>query len=233
MLQITGCHGSGDAYSSTAFDCSLAAPCLVSYRSRGRPWQGFSSGFPENHIWAATPSDYRGNHVSTVHSNDHWTNVEYVFPVGKLLTHRLSRPRPTIGSDYSPAVFMHVHIGDGTYMEGDYTASISSTHFMFEGYDFDCAVTMLDDVVIQRYTGSANQAAAINAAVQPASILFADDFESGITGWHGPADAPRPQTALVTEDRNRGSMVLAMQDCISGGDAFSTASFECSVRTHA
>ena len=199
VLQITGCHGSGDAYSRDTFDCSVAAPCLVSYRARGRPWQGFSSGFPDNHIWAATPSDYRGNHMTSVHDNNQWHHVEYVFPVG-----------------------------DGLYTERDYTATIGPTHFMFEGFDMDCDQTMLDDVVIKRYTGSQEQAAAINAAIQPANVLFAEDFESGSGAWHGKGSNTRPETAIVSEDRSRGSMVMRMQDCTGGGDAFTTEAFECS-----
>ena len=199
VLQITGCHGSGDAYSRDTFDCSVAAPCLVSYRARGRPWQGFSSGFPDNHIWAATPSDYRGNHMTSVHDNNQWHHVEYVFPVG-----------------------------DGLYTERDYTATIGPTHFMFEGFDMDCDQTMLDDVVIKRYTGSQEQAAAINAAIQPANVLFAEDFESGSGAWHGKGSNPRPETGIVSEDRSRGSMVMRMQDCTGGGDAFTTEAFECS-----
>ena len=37
---------------------------------------------------------------------------------------------------------------------------------MMEGFDFDCDQTMFDDIVIKRYTGSPEQAAAINSAVQ-------------------------------------------------------------------
>lgn len=45
--------------------------------------QGFSSGFPENHVWTATPTDYEGSMVITQHDIDHWHDVEYVFPVQK------------------------------------------------------------------------------------------------------------------------------------------------------
>ena len=87
---------------------------------------------------------------------------------------------------------------------------------------------MFDDFSVKRYTGSAEQAAAINAAIQPADVLFAQDFEGGSGAWHGKGSNPHPETAIVTEDRDRESMVLNMQDCTGGGDAFTTSSFECS-----
>ena len=207
VLQVNDCIGGGDAYSVDAFECSAATPCLVSYRMKGRGWQGFSSGFPENHIWTATPTDWRGGrggtsqHVQTQHDIGSWHDVEYVFPSGV-----------------------------ANYQEGDYTVPIANTHFMFEGFDFDCSATAIDDIVIRRYTGSAEQAAAINAAVQPDNVLFADDFESGSGGWHGQGDHPRPESALVSEDPGgEKGMVLTMSGCASGGDAFSTQTFECSV----
>jgi hypothetical protein len=206
VLQVNDCKGGGDAYSVDAFECSAAAPCLVSYRMKGRGWQGFSSAFPENHIWTATPTDWRGGtggesqHVTTSHDVNNWHDIEYVFPVGT-----------------------------ANYQENDYTVPITNTHFMLEGFDFDCSATAFDDIVIRRYTGSAEQAAAINAAFQPAEVLFADDFESGSGGWHGQGDHARPESALVMEDPDGDhGMVLTMADCASGGDAFSTETFECS-----
>ena len=201
MLQINDCIGGGDAYSVDTFECSAASPCLVSYRMKGRGWQGFSSGFPDNHIWTATPSDYRGQHIQTGHDTGHWHDVEYVFPTA-------DQPN---------------------YQEMDYTVPISLTHFMLEGFDFDCSETAFDDIVIRRYTGSPEQAAAINAAYQPNEVLFADDFESGSGGWHGQGDHERPESALVMEDPDGAhGMVLTMNDCASGGDAFSKETFECS-----
>lgn len=201
-LHVTGCHGGGDAYSKDAFQCTVQEPCLVSYRARGRPWQGFSAGFPENHAWTAIPDlayqSGNGIHVQTSHDNNNWVNIEYVFPVG-----------------------------DGHYTERDYTATIGATHFMLEGFDFDCESTYVDDIVIRRYTGSPEQAAAINNARQPANVLFAEDFESGSSGWHGQGDNVRPQSAFVTESPDRGGMVMSFGACASGGDAFSTSTFEC------
>ena len=200
VLQVHGCIGAGDAFSVSTFECSAANPCLVSYRVKGRAWQGFSADFPGNHIWSATPSDYQGGHMQISHHNSQWQHVEYVFPVGHT-----------------------------SFVEGDYTAAIGQVHIMLEGFDFDCDMTMFDDFSVKRYTGSAEQAAAINAAIQPADILFADDFESGSGAWHGQGDHPRPETALVTEDPERDhGMVMSMADCSSGGDAFSTQTFECS-----
>ena len=199
VLQVHGCIGAGDAFTADTFECSAANPCLVSYRVKGRAWQGFSADFPGNHIWAATPSDYQGAHMQVNHHNTEWQTVEYVFPVGHT-----------------------------TFVEGDYTAAIGQVHIMLEGFDFDCDLTMFDDFSVKRYTGSAEQAAAINAAIQPADVLFAEDFEGGSGAWHGKGSNPHPETAIVTEDRDRESMVLNMQDCTGGGDAFTTSSFECS-----
>jgi hypothetical protein len=56
---------------------------------------------------------------------------------------------------------------------------LMQVHMMLEGFDFDCAGTMFDDIVIKRYTGSPEQAAAVNAAVHPAGILFSENFDGG------------------------------------------------------
>jgi hypothetical protein len=103
-------------------------------------------------------------------------------------------------------------------------------HFMLEGYDVDCAATMFDDIIIKRYTGSKEQAAAINAAVQPSRVLFADDFESGNSKWHGKGQNTHPESALVQEDveHDKHGNVLNFQKCMGGGDTFSTPAFECS-----
>ena len=119
--------------------------------------------------------------------------------------------------------------GTESFVHGDYTSPIGSVHMMMEGFDFDCDQTMFDDIVIKRYTGSPEQAAAINSAVQPSDVLFAEDFESGSGGWHGKDANERPETAIVMEDPdgNHG-FVMAMTDCVGGGDAFGKATFECS-----
>ena len=59
--------------------CGAGTPqfqCSVSYYTKGRAWQGFSSGYPDNHVWSAAPdSGYQngvGVHVNTVHDNDNW-----------------------------------------------------------------------------------------------------------------------------------------------------------------
>ena len=51
---------------------------------KGRAWQGFSADYPGAHVWAATPTDYNGQHVQTNHDIKKWHTVEYVFPVGDL-----------------------------------------------------------------------------------------------------------------------------------------------------
>ena len=51
---------------------------------KGRAWQGFSADYPGAHVWAATPTDYSGQHVQTNHDIKKWHTVEYVFPVGDL-----------------------------------------------------------------------------------------------------------------------------------------------------
>ena len=65
-----GCGSAGDAFSVDTMDCSLEAPCLVEYDTKGRAWQGFSDAYPGNHIWTATPSDYEGQQVRTVHDTE-------------------------------------------------------------------------------------------------------------------------------------------------------------------
>ena len=201
VLKMNGCKGGGDAFSTDAFECSAANPCLVSYKTKGRAWQGFSADFPGSHIWSATPSDYEGQHIRTDHHNAEWQHVEYVFPVGF----------STFGHD------------------GDYTLPITQVHLILEGFDFDCEQTMFDDFEIKRYTGSAEQAAAVNNAIQPANPLFTEDFESGSMGWHGKGTNERPETAIIMEDPdgNHG-FVMAMTDCVGGGDAFGRETFECS-----
>ena len=72
VLQTQGCIGGGDAFSMNTMDCSIAAPCLVEYDAKGRIWQGFSDGYPANHIWTATPTSYEGQHVQTVHDTSDW-----------------------------------------------------------------------------------------------------------------------------------------------------------------
>ena len=116
--------------------------------------------------------------------------------------------------------------GTESFVHGDYTSPIGSVHMMMEGFDFDCDQTMFDDIVVKRYTGSPEQAAAINSAVQPSDVLFAEDFESGSGGWHGKDANERPETAIVMEDPdgNHG-FVMAMTDCVGGGDAFGKATF--------
>ena len=54
-------------------------------------------------------------------------------------------------------------------------------------------------------------------------------FESGSMGWHGKGTNERPETAIIMEDPdgNHG-FVMAMTDCVGGGDAFGRATFECS-----
>ena len=70
VLATMGCGSAGDAFSVNTMDCSLEAPCLVEYDTKGRAWQGFSDAYPGNHIWTATPSDYEGQQVRTVHDTE-------------------------------------------------------------------------------------------------------------------------------------------------------------------
>ena len=64
-LRMNQCTGGGDSYSAGTFICSVASPCLVSFWTKGRPWQGFSEQFAGPHIWTATPQDYHGMHIKT------------------------------------------------------------------------------------------------------------------------------------------------------------------------
>ena len=85
--------------------------------------------------------------------------------------------------------------------------------------------------MIKRYTGSAEQAAAVNAAIKPADVLFAENFDGGIVGWHGKGENIRPESAMVTEDLdgNHG-MVMKIPKCNGGGDAYSVGSFDCTYK---
>ena len=88
-LEIQSCVGGGDAFSTSAFECSDANKCLVSYSLKGRAWQGFSQGFrpgDDPHIWTATPTDYAGTMVHTDHDVNAWHTISYVFPVGDIST---------------------------------------------------------------------------------------------------------------------------------------------------
>ena len=53
VLRVDGCGTEGGAFSLHSFTCSVAFPCKVSMWVLGSPWQGFSEGFPGNHIWTA------------------------------------------------------------------------------------------------------------------------------------------------------------------------------------
>ena len=119
--------------------CGAGTPqfqCSVSYYTKGRAWQGFSSGYPDNHVWSAAPdSGYQngvGVHVNTVHDNDNWHLVEYIFPT------------------------------TDTHVHGDSSEPISEVHFMAESLgplagdvmgSSDCAITMFDNIVVRRHTG--------------------------------------------------------------------------------
>merc|ERR1712138_305143 len=63
--------------------CSVDTPCLVSFWTKGRPWQGFSEQFAGPHIWTATPQDYHGMHIQTPNAapdDQDWFLTQYVFP---------------------------------------------------------------------------------------------------------------------------------------------------------
>ena len=127
VLQIAGCISGGDAFSSATMMCTPQFQCSVSYYTKGRAWQGFSGGFAGSHVWSATPdSGYNngiGVHAQTVHDNDNWHLVEYIFPT------------------------------TDTHVHGDETEPISTVHFMVEGNGADCEITMFDDIVVRRHTG--------------------------------------------------------------------------------
>lgn len=83
-LKMNACASGGDAYSDGTFMCTPTAPCLISYWTKGRIWQGFSEQFPGPHIWTATAQDYDGMMIMTPHTSPEdqdWTLISYVFPM--------------------------------------------------------------------------------------------------------------------------------------------------------
>lgn len=81
VLKMDGCSREGDAFTLHSFTCSQAFPCKVSMWVLGSPWQGFSDGFPGNHIWtAAGDSSEKGLHKKLPLTEGKWSHVEYVFP---------------------------------------------------------------------------------------------------------------------------------------------------------
>jgi hypothetical protein len=84
VLQMMGCDSGGDAFSEATMMCTPQFQCSVSFYTKGRAWQGFADGFAGNHVWSATPEPgYMGGegvHAQTVHDNDNWHLVEYIFP---------------------------------------------------------------------------------------------------------------------------------------------------------
>eukprot|EP01043_Picozoa_sp_COSAG02_P069848 COSAG02_NODE_12136_length_1591_cov_1.669571_2_plen_432_part_01 len=82
-LKMNACASGGDAYSDATFTCSPEAPCLISFWTKGRIWQGFAEQFPGPHIWTATAQDYEGQMITTPSESPQdleWTYIEYVFP---------------------------------------------------------------------------------------------------------------------------------------------------------
>jgi hypothetical protein len=67
----------------------------------------------------------------------------------------------------------------------------------------------------------------------PVDALFFEDFESGLSNWHGKLGIGGPETAVITDisstDPDRGH-VMQTTSCTSGGDAMSAATFQCSAR---
>jgi hypothetical protein len=82
-LKMNACASGGDAYSADTFMCTPDSPCLISFWTKGRIWQGFSEQFPGPHIWTATAQDYEGQMIATPSSSPEdqdWRLIEYVFP---------------------------------------------------------------------------------------------------------------------------------------------------------
>ena len=108
--------------------CTPQFPCSVSYYTKGRLWQGFADGYSGNHVWSATPdSGYNGGvgvHAQTVHDNENWHLVEYIFPL------------------------------TDTHVHGDQSEPVSQVRFMVEGFSNDCETAMVDDIVIRRHRGA-------------------------------------------------------------------------------
>ena len=123
VLQTQGCASGGDAFSVAMFRCTVDDPCLIEYDHRGRAWQGFSSAFAGSHTWSATPTDYQGSTVTTVHDSDNWHHIEYIFPT---------------------ASSQHIHLGDPD------EATVDDVHFMLEGHDVDCEATFFDNILVTR-----------------------------------------------------------------------------------
>ena len=128
VLRLNACSSGGDAFSVATVDCSLAAPCLVEYDTKGRAWQGFSDGFPGNHLWSATPVAYDGQHVETATDARAWHHVKYVFPTN---------------------TDSMIHGDQGA------RATISASHFMVESFDQHCDNTWFDNILVTRASAEA------------------------------------------------------------------------------
>ena len=139
-LRMNACASGGDAYSVGTFTCSAAAPCLVSYWTKGRIWQGFAEQFAGPHIWTATAQNYEGQMIatpSTSPDDQDWSLIEYVFPSAGIWA--------SSGGE-TPDVFIH----------GGGTIGTNPMRFMLESFGWTgaCDTTWVDDIKVQRLAGA-------------------------------------------------------------------------------
>ena len=93
---------------------------------KGRAWQGFSDGFPGNHMWTATPTAWDGQHVQTATDVRGWHHIKYIFPTNT-----------------------------DSMIHGDASAAISASHFMVESFDQHCDNTWFDNILVTRASAEA------------------------------------------------------------------------------
>jgi hypothetical protein len=210
VMHITGCSAGGDAFSLPGFHCSLANPCFVAYDAKGNPWQGFSDGFPGNHIWTAgDDADVAagGLHISTHHDTEDWHRVEYVFPAIK------------------------------NFIHGDTSAEIVQVHFMAESATSDCDQTFFDNIQVTRatpeqvaYATMPHPRVAID--VENGEIVLsgaAAGVEMTIQGSPAIVDGPTGQPDALLFDKDGDWLRLLVGG--HGVDIGSTWTVDCSFKT--
>ena len=142
-LKMNQCASGGDSYSADTFLCSVDSPCLVSFWTKGRPWQGFAEEFAGPHIWTATPQDYHGMHVRTPYDapdDQDWRLTEYVFP-GEGVSDECVNADCGVETTF-------------TYGCGGCDIGRAPMRFMFESFSATgaCDSTWVDDITITSLT---------------------------------------------------------------------------------
>ncbi len=202
-LRMNQCTGGGDSYSAGTFICSVASPCLVSFWTKGRPWQGFSEQFAGPHIWTATPQDYHGMHVKTPDTSPEdqdWRFTEYVFP-GEGISNECTAANCGVESTF-------------TYGCGGCAIGDNPMRFMLESFPRTgaCDSTWFDDITITSLVTPPDDCLA-PYSVYKFNLDPADD-STGLRNWGG---ANSIQLAEITLYDQNGTPLRDGLTCTNPG----------------